>query len=243
MRKIGLIGGMSWHSTAGYYRIINEAVAAALGGHSSARIVLESVDFAEIRDCQTSGDWARSGQLLAQAAQRCEQAGADVVMICTNLMHKNAPEVSAAVQVPLLHIGEAIASRVTADGFQTIGLLGTKWTMEQDFYRAPLAAAGIGVVTPVEEDRALVDQIIWDELTFGIVREDSRKEYVRVIEDLVARGAEVIVLGCTEIELLIGPEDVDVPVLDSMRTHAEAAAAFALAGEPVQADASPMAAS
>lgn len=233
MRKIGLIGGMSWYSTMGYYRILNETVQARLGGHSSARLVLESLDFEEVRQCQLAGDWEGAGRLLAEAGRRCQDAGAEGVLICTNLMHKVAGDVRAAIDVPLLHIAEAVATRARADGHQRVGLLGTGWTMTESFYREPLVAAGLDVRTPGPADRELVDRIIFDELTRGIVTEASRAQYVRIIEDLVAAGAQAILLSCTEIELLVRPEDVNVPLLESMRVHAEAAADFSLTAASV----------
>jgi aspartate racemase len=228
MQTIGLIGGMSWHSTAQYYRIINEQVAARRGGHASARISLQSLDFDEIRACQTSGDWDRAGRLLAEAGQRCEQSGADVVLICTNLMHRVADDVQAAIGVPLLHIADAIADRAREAGWDHVGVLGTKWVMEEDFYVGRLAHAGLTVDVPAEPDRIEVDRIVFDELTLGHVEESSRATYVGLVEQLRERGAQAVVLGCTEIELLIKPEDSPLPLLDSMRTHAEAAAAIAL---------------
>lgn len=233
MRKIGLIGGMSWYSTMGYYRIINETVQARLGGHSSARLVLDSLDFDEIRQAQLSGDWDGAGRLLGEAGRRCQDAGAEVVLICTNLMHKVADDVRAAIDVPLLHIAEAVAARARADGHDRVGLLGTGWTMTEPFYRDPLVAAGLDVRTPGPGDRQLVDRIIFDELTKGVITEASRARYIRIIDDLVAGGAQAILLSCTEIELLVRPGDVDAPMLESMRVHAEAAAEFALAQTPV----------
>jgi aspartate racemase len=231
-KTIGLIGGMSWHSTLGYYRIINEIVAERVGGHASAKITLESLDFAEIRDCQVRGDWARAGRLLAEAGQRCERSGADVVLICTNLMHRVADDVQAAIDVPLLHIADAIADRARESGWSRLGVLGAKWVMEEDFYVGRLARAGLTVDVPSEAERGDVDRIIFDELTLGRVEETSRATYADIIGRLRDAGSEALVLGCTEIELLIRPEDSPIPVLDSMRTHAEAAAAIALGDSP-----------
>jgi aspartate racemase len=230
MQTIGLIGGLSWYSTAEYYRMINERVQARLGGHASARIALQSLDFAQVRAYQTAGDWAAAGKLLAEAGRRCQAAGADVVGICSNLMHRNAEDVAAAVDVPLLHIADAIASRAAAARWTRVGLLGARWVMEEDFYRGRLRASGLDVRTPGAADRALVDTIIFDELTRGRVEEASRAAYRRIIEGLAAGGAEAVVLGCTEIELLVRPEDSPVPVLDSARIHAEAMVDHAVGG-------------
>lgn len=228
MRTLGLLGGMSWYSTAAYYRVINEGVQRARGGHASASIALQSLDFAEIRECQVAGDWDRAGALLAEAAQRCERAGADTVLICTNLMHRVAPAVEAAIGVPLLHIGDAIADRAQAQGWRTLGVLGTRWVMEEDFYTGRLRDRGLAVVVPEQADREEADRVIFEELTQGVVDAGSRATFTRIIADLHARGADAVVLGCTEIELLVRPEDVAVPLLDSMRTHAEAAVTVAL---------------
>lgn len=228
MRTIGLIGGMSWYSTAEYYRVINTVVQDSLGGHSSAPLVMVSLDFAEVRACQLAGDWHRAGALLADAARRCEDAGAETVLICTNLMHKVADPVQDAIGVPLLHIGDAIAERARAAGWTSLGLLGTRWVMEEDFYLSRLRRAGLSVLVPDTADRAEVDRIIFDELTQGVVDPDSRETYQRIIGDLTSRGADAVVLGCTEITLLVSGEDFPVPLLDSMRVHAEAAAAVVL---------------
>lgn len=228
MRTIGLIGGLSWYSTADYYRIINEQVQKRLGGHSSARIALQSLDFAEVREFHQTEDWVGAGQLLAEAGRRCQDAGADIVLICSNLMHKVADDVDAALDVPLLHIGDAIAARARARGWSRRGLLGAWWVMEETFYSGRLGEHGLDVLLPGEDDRALVNRVIFDELTQGRVEPDSGAEYVRIFDKLGAEGADAVVLGCTEIELLVRPEDTDMPVLDSARIHAEAAAQFAL---------------
>ena len=228
MHTIGLVGGMSWHSTVTYYRLINERVAAVLGGHSSARIVLDSLDFAEVRRMQEEDRWEDAARLLSGAALTCQAAGAEAVAICTNLMHKVAPEVERALDVPLLHIADAVAGVAAEHGWTTLGLLGTRWTMEETFYADRLARHGIGVVVPDADDRALVDRVIWDELTVGRLEPSSRAEFVRVIDRLAAAGAQAVVLGCTEIELLVGPEDTSVPLLDSAAAHAAALADFVL---------------
>jgi len=228
MQTIGLIGGMSWHSTVEYYRVINELVAERLGGHASAKVVLQSLDFAEVRDCQVRDDWAQAGRLLARAAQDCERSGADVVLICTNLMHRVADDVQAAIDVPLLHIADAIADRAKEQGWSRLGVLGARWVMEEDFYVGRLARHGLEVDVPGAADRTEVDRVIFDELTRGIVRDESRAAYADILARLRDQGAEAVVLGCTEIELLVQPEHAPLPVLESMRTHAEAAVAVAL---------------
>ncbi|WP_411102988.1 aspartate/glutamate racemase family protein [Streptomyces sp. cmx-4-9] len=229
MRTIGLIGGMSWESTAEYYRLLNELTRARLGGLHSARCVLHSVDFAEIEQLQVQGRWEEAGEVLAGAARSLEAAGADMVLLCTNTMHKVADQVGAAVTIPLLHLADATADAVRAAGLRRVGLLGTAFTMEQDFYRGRLAAGGLEVLTPGPEGRALVHRVIYGELCLGVVEEASRGAFREVIRGLVADGAEGIVLGCTEIELLVRPEDSPVPVFPTARLHAEAAVAAALA--------------
>lgn len=229
METIGLIGGMSWHSTLDYYRAINARVAEALGGHHSARILLSSLDFASVRDCQVREDWQAAGAMLATEARRLEAAGADRIAICTNLMHKVAPAVEAAITVPLDHIGDAVAAEARERGVARLGILGTDWVMREPFYAERLARHGIDIVIPGAADRAVVDRIIWDELTRGIVTEASRAAYLDVAARLVAGGAEGIVLACTEIQLLLGADDVSVPVIDSMAAHAAAIAGRALA--------------
>jgi aspartate racemase len=228
MRKIGLIGGMSWHSTVEYYRLINAATSSALGGHHSARIALESLDFDEVRALQVAADWDGAGRLLGDAGRRLCAAGADVVLICTNLMHKVAPAVETAIDVPLLHIGDAVAEDAHARGIDTVGLLGTDWVMRERFYADRLAGHGIHTLSPDETDRAIVDRVIFEELTQGVVRDESRTEYVRVIEQLAARGARAVVLACTEIGLLVESSDSPIPVIDSAHAHAAAAARLAL---------------
>jgi aspartate racemase len=228
MHTIGLVGGMSWHSTASYYRVVNEVVAARLGGHHSASIVLRSLDFAEVRRHQESGDWAGAGDLLIRAARECVAGGADVVAICTNLMHKVAPAVEAAVDVPLLHIGDAVARAAADHGWDRLGVLGTRWVMEEPFYAERLAPHGITAITPGADDRALVDRVVFDELTQGVVRPESRAAYVAVLEGLAEQGAEAVVLACTEIGLLVGAGDSPLPLIDSADVHARALAEAAL---------------
>ncbi|MFI8823535.1 aspartate/glutamate racemase family protein [Streptomyces sp. NPDC053431] len=228
MKIIGLIGGMSWESTAQYYRLLNEGVRDRLGGLHSARCVVYSVDFAEIERLQVAGRWDEAGAVLAEAARSLAAAGAEILLICTNTMHKVADQVAAAVDVPLLHLADATASAVREAGPRRVGLLGTAFTMEQDFYRDRLAAHGLDVLVPDEDDRALVHRVIYDELCLGVIREESRAAYREVIGRLVASGAQGVILGCTEIELLIGPEHSPVPVFATTRLHAEAAVAAAL---------------
>ncbi|MFE3936717.1 aspartate/glutamate racemase family protein, partial [Streptomyces goshikiensis] len=230
MKTIGLLGGMSWESTAEYYRLLNELTRERLGGLHSARCVLYSVDFAEIERLQAGGRWSEAGEVLAAAAGSLEAAGADLVLICTNTMHKVADQVQAGISVPLLHLADATADAVKAAGARRVGLLGTAFTMEQDFYRGRLAAAGLDVRVPDAAGRALVHQVIYEELCQGIVREESRAAYRHVIGQLVADGAERIILGCTEIELLVGAADSPVPVFPTARIHAEAAVEAALGG-------------
>jgi aspartate racemase len=228
MRKVGLIGGMSWHSTVEYYRLINDVVSTELGGHHSARLVLESLDFDQVRALQLAEDWDGAGRLRADAGRRQCAAGADTVLICTNLMHKVAPAVEDAIDVPLLHIGDAVAAQARDQGIDTVGLLGTAWVMREAFYADRLARHGVRTVSPDEADRGLVDRVVFDELTQAVVCDASRAEYVRVIESLAAAGAQAVVLACTEIGLLVRPEDSPIPLIDSAHAHAEAAARFAL---------------
>ncbi len=228
MRTIGLLGGMSWESTAEYYRLLNELTRERLGGLHSARCVLYSVDFAEIERLQAEGRWEQAAEVLAEAARALESAGVDMLLLCTNTMHKVADEVAAAVSVPLLHLADTTAEAVRARGLRRVGLLGTAFTMEQDFYRERLERHGLTVLVPDAAARSTVHRVIYEELCLGVVREESRAAYRAVIDDLVDAGAEGIVLGCTEIELLIGPEHSPVPVFPTTRLHAEAAVTRAL---------------
>ncbi|MEU9115470.1 aspartate/glutamate racemase family protein [Streptomyces sp. NPDC048483] len=229
MRTIGLLGGMSWESTAEYYRLLNELTRERLGGLHSSRCVLYSVDFAEIERLQAEGRWDEAAEVLAEAAKALEAAGADLLLICTNTMHKVADEVAAAVTIPLLHLADTTAGAILASGMRRVGLLGTAFTMEQDFYRGRLASHGLDVLIPDAAGRSTVHRVIYEELCVGIVREESRQAYQAIIKELVAAGAEGIVLGCTEIELLISPDDSPVPVFPTTRLHAEAAVRHALA--------------
>jgi aspartate racemase len=228
LKTLGLIGGMSWESTVPYYRQINETVKARLGGLHSARIILYSVDFAEVEHLQVSGQWQAAGDLLADVAKKLEGAGADALVLCTNTMHKVADVITEAVDIPLLHIADPTALAVTQSGYTTVGLLGTRFTMEQDFYRRRLEQHGLTVLTPAQADRELVHQIIYQELCLGQVHETSRQAYLRVIAELGARGAQAVILGCTEIALLIQPEDSQLPLFDTTALHARSAAHWAL---------------
>lgn len=224
MKILGLIGGMSWESTMPYYRLINEGVKARMGGLHSARLILYSVDFAEVEQLQRAGDWAAAGALLAQAAQTLQTAGAEALVLCTNTMHKVAPVIEAAVHVPLLHIANATAEAIVSQGLKRVGLLGTRFTMEQDFYKSRLRDAyGLEVMVPNTDDRVDVHRIIYEELCLGQICDASRDVYRRVIHDLVAQGAQAIVLGCTEIGLLLGTHDSPVPLFDTTALHAQAA--------------------
>lgn len=225
MKVIGLLGGMSWESSIEYYRIVNERVRERLGGLHSAHCVMYSVDFAEIEELQVSGRWAEAGDRLAEAAAALALAGADFLVLCTNTMHKVADDLTV---LPLLHLGDATAAAVKDAGIGRIGLLGTAFTMEQDFYRDRLAANGLDVLVPAEADRAEVHRIIYEELVVGVVREESRQAYRDVIKRLVDRGAEGVILGCTEIELLVDQDDSSVPVFPTTRLHAELAADHAM---------------
>jgi aspartate racemase len=229
MKRIGLLGGMSWESSAEYYRLVNEATRDRLGGLHSAECVMYSVDFAAIERLQRRGDWDEAARRLAHLAARVERAGADCLVLCTNTMHRLADDVQSAVAIPLLHIADATAERVNAAGVQTLGLLATRYTMQQDFYRGRLATRhGLNVIVPPEPDLTLVHDVIYDELCQGRVLDGSRVQYRRVIAELEAEGAEGIIYGCTEIDLLVGPDDASVPVFDSTRIHVETAADWAL---------------
>ena len=230
MKTIGLIGGMSWESTIPYYRQINELVKNRLGGLHSARIVLYSVDFAEIEQLQHHGDWEGAGQVLAQAARAVEAAGAEAVVVCTNTMHKVAPAIERAVSIPLIHIADATGEEIKAAGHSVIGLLGTRFTMEQDFYKGRQTERhGLELRVPDEADRALVHRVIYDELCQGIISDTSRAEFRRIMNALADEGAQAIILGCTEISLLVGAADSPVPLFDTTAIHARKAAEWALA--------------
>ena len=228
MKTIGLIGGMSWESTVPYYRQINETVRELLGGLHSAQVVLVSVDFHEVEALQRAGDWEASGRMMAQAARQVDAAGADFIVLCTNTMHKVADAIVAAVDIPLLHIADPTAAAIRAAGCTKVGLLGTRFTMEQAFYRDRLRERGLEVLTPDEGDRAIVHRIIYEELCLGRIEPASRTEYRRIMERLVAQGAEAIILGCTEITLLVNGYDATVPLFDTTAIHARHAAEHAI---------------
>jgi len=229
VRTLGLIGGMTWHSTVDYYRLINAGVQEKLGGSHSADLLLLSIDFEPIEDMQGRGDWAGMGKLMGEWARRLEAAGAEGLVICANTMHRLAESVAGAVSIPLIHIADATAVAVTKKGLATVGLLGTRYTMELDFYRGRLEKThGLKVIIPEEPGRTAVHDIIYKELAFGDIRDGSRRTYVAIIEDLKKRGAQGVILGCTEIPLLIKAADSPIPVFDTTALHAAAAVEFAL---------------
>lgn len=228
MKVIGLIGGMSWESTVPYYQIINQEINDRLGGLNSAKIILYSVNFDEIERCQSNGEWEKSGEILGDAARRLEAAGAELIVTCTNTMHKVAPQIASMIHIPILHIAEATADELERQHIRTVGLLGTKYTMTQDFYKQKLEDRGIHVMIPENKDIDIVNDIIFHELCLGKIREDSRKKFQNIIDDLKARGAEGVILGCTEIGLLIHQTDSSLPVFDTTLVHAKCAAESAL---------------
>ena len=229
MKTIGMLGGMSWESTTSYYKAINEAVKAKLGGFHSAKIALYSVDFAEIESLQHQGDWQQTAEILSAAASSVESSGADFLLICTNTMHKVAPQIEASISIPLLHIADATAEQLLADGVKTVGLLGTAFTMEQDFYKGRLSDKfGIEVIVPDSGQRAVVHKVIYSELCQGTINHHSRQQYLDIIAQLQQQGAEAIILGCTEIALLVQQEHTAVPLYDTTEIHAAAAVTFAL---------------
>jgi aspartate racemase len=230
MKTIGLIGGMSWESTVPYYQAINRAVARRLGGLHSARILLYSVDFHEVEELQHTGRWDEAGELLASTAQALQRAGADFLVLCTNTMHKVAPRIESAVTIPLLHIADATARRVQNAGVTRVGLLGTRFTMEEDFYRGRLEKDhGLDVLVPDKDQRDLVHRVIFDELCLGKLVDASRSAYRDIVAGLVSKGAEGVILGCTEVGLLLHQGDAQVPLFDTAAIHAEEAVDYALA--------------
>ncbi|MCF7717196.1 aspartate/glutamate racemase family protein [Aeromonas jandaei] len=232
MKCIGLLGGMSWESTVSYYQALNRGVRAKLGGLHSARVLLNSVDFAEIERLQHVGDWPATARLLAAEARKLQDGGADFLLIGTNTMHKVAPEIEVAIDIPLLHIADATARRLQADGIKRVGLLGTRFTMEQDFYKGRLQTHfGLEVLVPAEAERKRVHRIIYDELCLGEIRDASQAEYLAIIAGLAAAGAEAVILGCTEIALLVGEAQAAVPLYDTTAIHAEAAVTLALTSD------------
>jgi aspartate racemase len=228
MKTIGMIGGMSWESTLPYYRLVNETVRNRLGGLHSAKLVLYSVDFHQIERLQHSGEWEQAGMMMADAARALHAAGAELLILCTNTMHKVADAIEAAVPIPFLHIADTTATAITQAGLRRVGLLGTRFTMEQDFYRERLRRHGIVVDVPTAEERDEIHRVIYEELCQGHVLDSSRDSYRRIIAGLQARGAEAVILGCTEIMLLVGPDDADIPMFDTTALHARAAALASL---------------
>ncbi len=229
MKTIGMLGGMSWESTASYYKAINEGVKAELGGLSSAKICLYSVNFEEIEKLQHQGRWNETALILTQAAKAVEAGGADFLIICTNTMHKVASEIEAEISIPILHIADATAKKLVSDGVKKVGLLGTRFTMEQDFYKSRLTNKfEIDVIVPSTESRAIVHNVIYDELCKGIISAESRVKYLNIINELYKSGAEAVILGCTEIALLIQQQHTDIPLYDTTEIHAFEAVQLAL---------------
>ena len=228
LKTIGLIGGMSWESTVTYYKIINETVKEKLGGLHSAKCILYSVDFQEIEECQANGNWEKSGEILGEAANNLEKAGADFIVICTNTMHKVVDQIKEKISIPILHIAEMTAEKILEKGLKNIALLGTKYTMEQDFYKSKLIEKGINVIIPDKNDIEIINEVIYDELCLGTINSDSKKKFLEIVDKLRSKGAEGIILGCTEIGLLIKNEDNDVPLFDTAIIHAEQAAMYSI---------------
>lgn len=224
MKTIGLIGGMSWESTVTYYRVINEVIKKELGGLHSAKCILYSVDFEEIEACQAKGEWEKSGQILLEAARSLEKARADFIIICTNTMHKVVPQIKAGIKIPILHIAEATAMQLKACKIDKVALLGTKYTMEQAFYKQKLIDAGIDVIVPDQEGRSVINRVIYEELCLGKIIAHSKEQFLTIIDQLAAEGAQGVILGCTEIGLLVNQEDTKVPLFDTTLIHATAAA-------------------
>ena len=228
MKTIGLIGGMSWESTIPYYTIINQPIHKTLGGLHSAKLILYSVEFDEIEKCQSCGDWQRSADILSDAAKKLELAGADFLLICTNTMHKVYPQIQAQVTIPILHIADATADALASDGVTKVALLGTRYTMQEDFYKSKLVARGFEVLVPEQADIDEVNRIIFEELCVGTLKETSRKKFSRIIDTLKARGAQAVILGCTEIGLLVKQEHASLPLYDTTVIHASRAAEKAM---------------
>ena len=228
LKTIGLIGGMSWESTVTYYKIINETVKEKLGGLHSAKCILYSVDFQEIEECQANGNWEKSGEILGEAAYNLEKAGADFIVICTNTMHKVVNQIKEKISIPILHIAEMTAEKILEKGLKNIALLGTKYTMEQDFYKSKLIEKGINVIIPDKNDIEIINEVIYDELCLGTINSNSKKKFLEIVDKLRSKGAEGIILGCTEIGLLIKNADTDVPLFDTAIIHAEQAAMYSI---------------
>ena len=228
LKTIGLIGGMSWESTVTYYKIINETVKEKLGGLHSAKCILYSIDFQEIEECQANGNWEKSGEILGEAANNLEKAGADFIVICTNTMHKVINQIKEKISITILHIAEMTAEKILEKGLKNIALLGTKYTMEQDFYKSKLIEEEINVIIPDKNDIEIINKVIYDELCLGIINSNSKKKFLEIVDKLRSKGAEGIILGCTEIGLLIKNEDTDVPLFDTAVIHAEEAAIYSI---------------
>ena len=228
LKTIGLIGGMSWESTVTYYKIINETVKEKLGRLHSAKCILYSVDFQEIEECQANGNWEKSGEILGEAAYNLEKAVADFIVICTNTMHKVVNQIKEKISIPILHIAEMTAEKILEKGLKNIALLGTKYTMEQDFYKSKFIEKGINVIIPDKNDIETINEVIYDELCLGTINFNSKKKFLEIVDKLRSKGAEGIILGCTEIGLLIKNEDTDVPLFDTAIIHAEQAAMYSI---------------
>ena len=228
LKTIGLIGGMSWESTVTYYKIINEVIKEKLGGPHSAKCVLYSVDFQEIEECQANGNWEKSGEILGEAAYNLEKAGADFIVICTNTMHKVVNQIKEKISIPILHIAEMTAEKILEKGLKNIALLGTKYTMEQDFYKSKLIEKEINVIIPDKNDIEIINKVIYDELCLGTINSNSKKKFLEIVDKLRSKEAEGIILGCTEIGLLIKNTDTDVPLFDTAIIHAEQAAMYSI---------------
>ena len=228
MKTIGMIGGMSWESTVTYYQVINEIIKENLGGFHSAKCLLYSVDFHEIEECLTSGNWERGAEILTDAARNLERGGADFIIICTNTLHKVADKIQERISIPILHIAEVTAEELKENHVDKVALLGTKYTMEQDFYKDRLISNGITVMIPKEQDRERINTIIFQELCLGIISDDSKKEYIRIIDDMMKQGARGIILGCTEIGMLIQQSDTTAPLFDTTVIHGKRAALYSI---------------
>lgn len=228
MKTIGLIGGMSWESTSLYYKTINEYIKNKLGGLYSAKCILYSVNFEEISRLQKSGDWKKCGEILGETAKKLETAGADFIIICTNTMHKVIPDMKKYINIPVIHIAEAAYNRIAPIGIKNIGLLGTKYTMQQDFYKSILIEKGLNVIIPDEEDIEFINNVIFNELCCGEIKAESKKKFLEIVEKLKNKGAEGVILGCTEIVMLISQKDIDIPVFDTTEIHAETAAQLSI---------------
>ncbi len=228
MKTIGLIGGMSWESTSLYYKTINEYIKNKLGGLYSAKCILYSVNFEEISRLQKSGDWEKCGEILGDIAKKLETAGADYIVICTNTMHKVVPEMKKYINIPVIHIAEAAYGRIAPKGIKNIGLLGTKYTMQQDFYKSILIDKGLNVIIPDEEDIEFINNVIFNELCCGEINPKSKQKFIEIVEKLKKKGAEGVILGCTEIVMLISQKDIDIPVFDTTAIHAETAAQMSI---------------